>query len=409
MVYTGTNAHARRYFPQRGSAPRIPNGLMDYFLTLQNHQGQVSRFFEHWDRLKTLPDGSLTIGDFVAILRGTAAAYKKWGRETFKDGFRLQLQKSLPSILAQVATDLSRMNPSHIEGLKLSFATIGIQPDHRFWHDVSKAASGRLHRANNIELSNIIYAHAGLSKQPLPVLFDPWAESVEDHIEQFRMRDAAVTMWSLAVLDSVAHNPKFRTIAQLCFERAEEIGAPQTVDKQASVFLRQIRDTALWFGFDTEAFPAPLKPGNSGSSLENEIRNFLSRGGAQIQPRSQTHKAGIDNRCDWAVSACGRTINVEADGWSHLIRNANGGFGYNGHTMFQTALALRVDATRPIVRIPNIAINRAKAATGTVPTRSMCGCFDEAATHLNKTGQAGGYFMTYNDGANTMALQRLVV
>ncbi|NBX66040.1 MAG: hypothetical protein EBQ96_03485 [Proteobacteria bacterium] len=380
---------------------------MDYFLTLQNHQGQVTKFFDYWDRLKALPHGSLTVGDLVSILRGTAAAYKKWGRETFKDGFRLRLQKSLPDVLAHVATDLSRIGPSHIEGLNYSFASIGIQPDHRFWHDVSKAASDRLHRANNIELSNIIYAHAGLSKQPLPVLFDPWAESVEDHIDQFRMRDAAVTMWSLAVLDSVQTNPKFRTIAEMCFDRALEIGAPPS-DRQNSPLLRQIRDTALWFGFDTDAFPAPLKPGNSGSSLEQEVRGFLSRGGAKILPRAQTHKSVLDNRCDWAISACGRTVNVEADGWTHLIRNANGGFGYNGHTLFQTALALRVDPQRPIVRVPNIAINRAKAATGTVPSRSMCNCFMQAAANCNETGRAGGYFMTYNEQANAMGLQRLV-
>lgn len=381
---------------------------MDYFLTLQDKQGQVSRFFEYWDRLRSLPHGALTIGDFVAILRGTAAAYKKWGRETFKDGFRLNLQKALPDVLSHVATDLSRMGPSHIEGIKHSFASIGVQPDHRFWHDLSKAASDRLHRANHIELSNIIYAHAGLSKPPLPVLFEPWTESVEDHIDQFRMRDAVVTMWSLAVLDSVQTNPQFRTIAEMCFDRALEIGTPDKIDHQTSKSLRQIRDTALWFGFDTDAFPAPLKTGNSGSSLEEEVRGFLRRGGAEILPRSKTHKTVIDNRCDWAISACGRTVNAEADGWTHLIRNANGGFGYNGHTIFQTALALRVDDQRPIVRIPNIAINRAKAATGTVPTRSMCGCFEEAAANCNKTGRAGGYFMTYDPANNAMGLQRLV-
>lgn len=408
MVYANTNNRARRHFPKNSTASRTPTDLMDYFTTLQNRQGQVSLFFTQWDRLKALPEGTVTIGDFVAILRGTAAAYKKWGRETFRDGFRLNLQRALPDMLKQVATDLARISPSQIEGLKLSFATIGIQPDHRFWFDVSKAASSRLHRANNIELSNIIYAHAGLSKQPLPDLFDPWAESVESNIDSFRMRDAAVTMWSLAVLDSVQHNPKFRTIAELCFERANEIGAP-AADKQSSPLLRQIRDTALWFDFDADAFPAPLKPGNSGSSLEEEIRGLLRRGGAEILSRAHTHKTGLDNRCDWAVSACGRTVNVEADGWTHLIRNAHGGFGYNGHTLFQTALALKVDSTRPIVRIPNIAINRAKAATGTVPSRSMCGCFEEAASKCRETGRAGGYFMSYNAGSNTMGLQRLIV
>ena len=193
----------------------------------------------------------------------------------------------------------------------------------------------------------------------------------------------------------------------MCIERAVDIGIPEATRENSSD-LRQIRDACLWFDFENP-FPEPLSRGNTKSSLEEEIRNYMSRGGARILPGAACQNKRLGKRSDFTVqSKCGRAITVEADGWTHLIRQSNGNFGYDGHTFFQTALALKLDQNSPIVRIPNIAINAAKKAHGTVPSASMCGCFDDAATHRRNTGKAGCFTMIYNPASHTMALQQLV-
>ncbi len=394
-------------FPRDFKGRTAQDDLIYYFFNLPQRADTIHLFFDRWNKLAGQPMGSLRAKQICLVMHRTAQAYDHFGRRLFGDGFRQKLQKSIQSWQGHALGAMGNFSARDLDSVLWSFASIGIEPDARFMESWSRVAAGELQNADNVEMTNTLWSHAALAISPTKPVLDAWGRALNKNLPNLSARHTATTMWALAALDSIAPNPVYARYAQACFNHFKGMNI-RTTTPENSKDLAQMRDATLWFGFENH-FPQPYQRGNTSSSLERDLHSIFRDAAIHEMGRETTRISRLDKQTDFALKTNTGIVHVEADGWTHLIRGADGNMRYNGQTLFQTSLMRKVCPKRVLVRIPCTVLHEAEAQDGRIVPGKLRALLEAASAYAQPrlgTPETTGAFMVAFTGGE-MRLQHL--
>jgi|GEM_PF-5307842 len=394
-------------FPRDFKGRTAQDDLIYYFFNLPQRADTIHLFFDRWQKLAGQPLGSLRAKQVCLVLHRTAQAYDQFGRRLFGDGFRQKLQKAMHSWQGHAHNAMPNFTARDLDSVLWSLASIGIQPNARLMENWSRVAATELHNADHIEMTNTLWSHAALALSPTKPVIDAWGRAFNKNLPNLSARHTATTMWALAVLDSIAPNPTYAHYARACFNHFKGMNI-RTTTPENSKDLAQMRDATLWFGFENN-FPLPYQRGNTSSSLERDLHCIFKDAAMHEMGRETTRISRLDKQTDFALKTDTGVVHVEADGWTHLIRGADGQMCYNGQTLFQTALMRKVCPNRVLVRIPCTVLHEAEAQDGRIAPGKLRALLEAASSYARPrlgTPETSGAFMLAFAGGE-MRLQHL--
>ncbi|NBX66041.1 MAG: hypothetical protein EBQ96_03490 [Proteobacteria bacterium] len=326
------------------------SNFMGFFHDLPEYPGMARTYFNHWAGLDHLELGALGSRQVCQIIGRTGQAYARHGRDTFGDGFRLALHKERGSWLRHAFHRIGQTEAKDLQFALWGFGKIGLQPDFEYFKKWNMRAIPTMNLADEVDIANSMWAQAVLCLKPFDKYMTALTKRLDHVLPNMSSDSAATLLWSLAVIDSMYPNPEHAVLAKRVFKRFNSFGT-RVPSKDNVEELSQVRDACLWFGFKNH-HGQPINRGNTRSQLEMDVMSALKRAGMMPLDRRYKEFATLGKEADHAYAVDGTLINMEIDGYTHLIRASDGSFAFSGKTRFQTSLMNKEHPERLIVRLP---------------------------------------------------------
>lgn len=382
--------------------------FMGFFHDLPEHPGMVRVFFNHWAQLGQLKMGALGSRQVAHIMHRTGQAYARHGRDVFGDGFRLALHEERKPWIAHAFHTMGMASAKDLQLAIWGFGKIGLQPDMDYFKKWNSRAIPTLNLADEVDIANSMWAQAVLCLKPFDKYMAALTKRLDHVLPKMSSDTAATLLWSLAVIDSMYPNPAHAPLAKRVLKRFNSFGTRVSNDRNIEE-LSMVRDACLWFGFNNN-HGQPVNQGNRRSQLERDVMAALNRAGmTKLDPRYRQF-AQLGKVADGAIDVGGTIINIEVDGYTHLIRGSDGQFAFDGKTRFQTALMNKIHPERLIVRLPVHAWEQASYKGDALEGDRLNALFQGLAMQ-SKDGNTGSALgaMALNYRSGSLEAQRLVV